>query len=415
MTVRPSSGASAPAQRGRADGPGGTASFSEPGGLCLLPDHVAEVAGYDLVVADTVNHLLRGIDLRTNEVTTVAGTGNQWRSTVDLMPHDALAVDLSSPWDLAWYDDKVIVAMAGIHQLWWFDPIRRTAGVYAGTTVEALRDGPLDQVWMAQPSGLSVSADGDDALDRRLRIVRAPLHSRRPDAHRRRPGPVRLRPRGRPGHRGSFPASARVSVRSPTGPSSSPTPTTARYAAYDPTTDVGVHCGDRTRRAQRRRGSDRAARSSSSSPRRTASPDWPECRRSGRRHHGDRGPAPHRAAAEPTGTRRGDARGHLHAGARPEARRVLRAVDAAGGFRFAPRAAHSRERAPAPICPGRLVISSDVERGVLQVVAQAATCDADAEHAACHLTRQDWGVPIVVTPDGAARLPLILRGLDESP
>ena len=37
---------------------------------------------------------------------------------------------------------------------------KRTAGVYAGTTVEALRDGPLDQVWMAQPSGLSVSADG---------------------------------------------------------------------------------------------------------------------------------------------------------------------------------------------------------------------------------------------------------------
>ena len=32
--------------------------------------------------------------------------------------------------------------------------------MYAGTTVEALRDGPLDQVWMAQPSGLSVSADG---------------------------------------------------------------------------------------------------------------------------------------------------------------------------------------------------------------------------------------------------------------
>ena len=31
---------------------------------------------------------------------------------------------------------------------------------------------------------------------------------------------------------------------------------------------------------------------------------------------------------------------------------------------------------------------------------------------ACHLTRQDWGVPIVVTPDGPDRLPLILRGLD---
>ncbi len=51
--------------------------------------------------------------------------------------------------------------------------------------------------------------------------------------------------------------------------------------------------------------------------------------------------------------------------------------------------------------------------GVLQVVAQAATCDADVEYAACHLTRQDWGVPILVGPDGAARLPLILRGLDQ--
>ena len=51
--------------------------------------------------------------------------------------------------------------------------------------------------------------------------------------------------------------------------------------------------------------------------------------------------------------------------------------------------------------------------GVLQVVAQAATCDADAEHAACHLTRQDWGVPVRVTADGAARLPLVLRGLDD--
>jgi len=50
----------------------------------------------------------------------------------------------------------------------------------------------------------------------------------------------------------------------------------------------------------------------------------------------------------------------------------------------------------------------------MTVVAQAATCDADVEHAACHLTRQDWGVPVVVATDGALRVPLILRGLDES-
>src|SRR5690606_10496756 len=92
--------------------------------------------------------------------TTVAGTGRQWRSTVDFDEHDARAVDLSSPWDLAWYDGLVIIAMAGIHELWWSDPVRKRAGVYAGTTVEALRDGPLEQVWMAQPSGLAVDADG---------------------------------------------------------------------------------------------------------------------------------------------------------------------------------------------------------------------------------------------------------------
>jgi hypothetical protein len=59
-----------------------------------------------------------------------------------------------------------------------------------------------------------------------------------------------------------------------------------------------------------------------------------------------------------------------------------------------------------------LVINPAVAEGVLQVVAQAATCDVDEEFPACHLTRQDWGVPVVVTPDGPARLPLILRGMD---
>src|SRR5439155_21608016 len=59
-----------------------------------------------------------------------------------------------------------------------------------------------------------------------------------------------------------------------------------------------------------------------------------------------------------------------------------------------------------------LVIAAGVGGGVLQVVAQAATCDSDAEFPACHLTRQDWGVPVRVTPDGPTRLALVLRGLD---
>src|SRR5690606_34099917 len=83
-----------------------------------------------------------------------------WRDT---FVHDATYAyeyELSAPWDVAWYRDRVIVAMAGIHQLWWFDPVRRTAGAWAGTTVEGLRDGPLAQAWFAQPSGLATSPDG---------------------------------------------------------------------------------------------------------------------------------------------------------------------------------------------------------------------------------------------------------------
>ena len=50
----------------------------------------------------------------------------------------------------------------------------------------------------------------------------------------------------------------------------------------------------------------------------------------------------------------------------------------------------------------RLVLNPDVSRCAASV-AQAATCDAEAEHAACHLTRQDWGVPIVLSANGSAR------------
>jgi hypothetical protein len=60
----------------------------------------------------------------------------------------------------------------------------------------------------------------------------------------------------------------------------------------------------------------------------------------------------------------------------------------------------------------RLMLNPAVTEGILQVVARAATCDADVEHAACHLTRQDWGVPVVIRQNAPVRLPLVLRGLD---
>jgi len=57
-----------------------------------------------------------------------------------------------------------------------------------------------------------------------------------------------------------------------------------------------------------------------------------------------------------------------------------------------------------------LKIAEGHTEGVLQIVAQAASCDSGAEHPVCRVTRQDWGVPIRITPDGPDSLQLILAG-----
>ena len=134
------------------DGDAETASFCEPNGLCLLPPDVAASVGYDVVVADTVNHALRGIDLASGEVTTLAGSGRQW-------VHGDGTRTLSSPWDVAWWNGAVWIAMAGIHQLWTFDPATGEVAVAAGTGNEGLVDGPAAQSWLAQPSGLAPAGD----------------------------------------------------------------------------------------------------------------------------------------------------------------------------------------------------------------------------------------------------------------
>jgi thiol-disulfide isomerase/thioredoxin/streptogramin lyase len=138
-------------ERGFTDCP---ARFSEPQGLLLLPEPAED---HDVVVADTVNHALRGVRLADGAVTTLAGTGEQLRTRVE---PGASADALSSPWDLAWWQDRVVVAMAGSHQLWSYDPASRAVAVLAGTTNEGLRDGAPEDAFFAQPSGLATGRDG---------------------------------------------------------------------------------------------------------------------------------------------------------------------------------------------------------------------------------------------------------------
>lgn len=147
--------------RGFMDGSGEEAQFSEPNGLALVPREVAERVGYDVVVADTVNHALRAITLDTGAVQTLAGNGKQFM--VGGPDNDGR---LTSPWDVVWSEhrNEFLVAMAGNHTVWSFDPFTNTAQWFSGTMNEGLQDGSPDAAWYAQPSGLAVSGQGAEEL-----------------------------------------------------------------------------------------------------------------------------------------------------------------------------------------------------------------------------------------------------------
>ena len=138
-------------ERGLVDG--GQPRFAEPQGVCVV--------GGEVLVADTANHVVRRLDLDSGAVTTVAGTGRVWRPGAPTSG-PAREVDLSTPWDLVEHDGEVVLAMAGTHQLWALSFDERGAGqvrVLAGTTGEGLRDGAALQAYLAQPSGLA--SDGE--------------------------------------------------------------------------------------------------------------------------------------------------------------------------------------------------------------------------------------------------------------
>ena len=201
-------------ERGLVDGGPDVARFGEPNGLCLVPTELRASLDYDVLVADTVNHALRGVRLADGWVTTVAGAGGQFmvggvenvvlgavggggrggsairpsagasrlgnqippRPAATTAPdhsderrlgpfepaltYDPLDVKLSSPWDVVWSEalGGFVVAMAGHHTLWAVDGWK--LGLLAGTMNEGLEDGPGAEAWFAQPSGLAVGEDG---------------------------------------------------------------------------------------------------------------------------------------------------------------------------------------------------------------------------------------------------------------
>lgn len=389
--------------RGRADGDAAVAEFAEPNGLAVLPADVAERVGYDVVVADTVNHLLRGIRLADGHVTTVAGTGDQWRDGTTDGP--ALDVDLTSPWDVAWWGpvEGVVIAMAGNHTLGRFDPATGTVSRLAGTTVEGLHDGPAASAFFAQPSGLA--ADGDrlwlaDSETSALRWLSADLTVYTAVGT----GLFDF------GHRDG--PAAEALFQHPLGVAVLPDHSVAVADTYN----------GAVRRYDPAGGEITTLATDIAEPADVVVVDGELIVVASAAHTLERLPAG--AARTVTGP--------AHEVTRPPAELAPGEVTLAVVFQPPPGQKLDERYGPATLVrvtasPPALIRSGDgdgtdlsrtlvldgaVGSGVLHVVAQAASCDSDAEHPACHLTRQDWGVPVRLVAGGAARLPLMLGGMD---
>ncbi len=144
------------------DGSFQTATFKRPQGLAL--------DGENLFVADTENHAIRRVNLKTKEVETLAGDGKQaaWRS----VGGEAKTSRLSSPWDVVKVGDTLYLAMAGTHQIWKLDLTAGQVAPYAGSGAEARLDAPIDEAGFAQPSGLVTDGKKLWVADSESNIIR---------------------------------------------------------------------------------------------------------------------------------------------------------------------------------------------------------------------------------------------------
>lgn len=120
-----------------------------------------------LYVADTENHALRLVVMSSGFVTTLAGDGFQGYDYVG--GKGGRSQRLSSPWDVRVVKgaggggptERVLIAMAGTHQIWQFIPETGVAAVFAGDGYERNRNGSSGRASsFAQPSGLAVARQG---------------------------------------------------------------------------------------------------------------------------------------------------------------------------------------------------------------------------------------------------------------
>jgi hypothetical protein len=380
------------------------------------------------VVADTVNHALRRLDLESGRVTTIAGTGRQWwQGSPTSGP--AREIALSSPWDVAWFDGRVWIAMAGVHQLWAYDPATESVEVVAGTTNEGLVDGHAGDAWFAQPSGLSAAAPvsgpvSDAASDEGAGISRLWIADSETSALRwaeRAPGSDGYVIRTAVGtglfdfgHRDG--PAGQALLQHPLGVTALPDGSVAvsdtynnALRRYDPVTGEVSTLATGLREPSDAAVVDGDIVVVESAGHRLTRMHLPEeaVRVAAVAHRTQRAATdvvagPFRldvVFAAPAGQKLDERYG-------PSTRLLVSATPPELLAEGAGQGTELRRD---------LVLDPSVSEGVLHVSAMAASCDDDpaTEFPACHVHQQDWGVPVRITRDGDARLALVLAGLDD--
>ena len=386
-------------KRGFTDGSFDQAEFNEPYGAIVLPTDIAAKVGYQVVIADTVNHALRGIDLIEGTVTTIAGTGQQWRPG-EPTSGNALATSLTTPWDIAWFNNLVCIAMAGDHRIWSFDPITQTVNVVAGTTHEGLVDGPVSEAWFAQPSALAVTDDSLWIADSETSALR----QMKPDTVTTAIG-TGLFDFGHIDGRGDT-----ARLQHPLG-----------LAVHS---DGSIYIADTYNGAIRR--FDPETNNVSTVARDLAEPSDICVSADGHSIHvvesatGNITTIPIDQTSTVTGQAMRTVRPQLEITSGPVILTVSFTPPPGEKIddRYGPSTQLSVSASPAElILAGEgtnsdlvrsLTINSAIESGVLHVAARGASCDADTDHGACHMHQQDWGVPVRITKSGTTSIELIL-------
>ncbi|GAB3516557.1 redoxin domain-containing protein [Pseudoxanthomonas daejeonensis] len=128
------------------DGPADQAAFNRPQGLAVEREY--------LYVADTGNHAVRRIQLRTGQVDTLCGNGRPGDPVEGPLAANARS-PLNHPVGLAVAGNQVHIASAGDNRIWSCDLGRGELHLRAGSGRLELRDGNAMMAAFAQPAGLA--------------------------------------------------------------------------------------------------------------------------------------------------------------------------------------------------------------------------------------------------------------------